>query len=329
MRAKHRRWFWTPLITLALISVFPLLVAGEKAPSQDKAALVNGSVITRTEFDRDMHQIQRRFSNAGKPIPDSQLPGIKKQTLERLIDRELLYQESQKKGIKVDKASVDEKFKKQFPDKAKFKSILSSMNMTEAEIKSQWIRGMAVRQFIDKEIASKVKVSEKETKTYYDEHPDSFKRPEQVKASHILVKVDPKADKSKKAEARKRLEKIQERLQKGEKFSALAKEASQCPSSSKGGDLGSFGRGKMAKPFEEAAFSLKPGQVSDIVETRFGYHLIKVLEKTPESTVPYKDAKGRIEKHLKKEKVQKEVSSYLEKVKEKAKVERFLKEAPK
>ena len=84
----------------------------------------------------------------------------------------------------------------------------------------------------------------------------------------------------------------------------------------------------MVKPFEEMAFSLKPGEVSDIVETQFGYHIIKVVDKKAAGATPFKDAKSQIEQRLKREKVQKEVSSYVAKLKEEATVERFLKEAP-
>jgi peptidyl-prolyl cis-trans isomerase C len=272
---------------------------------------------------------KRRFSRGGGPLDDSQLSRIKKDLLENLIDRELLYQESQKKGIKVDEAAIDERFKKQFADEAKLKNILRSMNLSEAGIRSQFMRGMAIRKLVDQEIAPKATVSEKEMKAYYDSNPRFFVQPEQVQASHILIKVDSKADKSQKAEARKELEEIQQRIEKGEDFSVLAKESSECPSSAKGGDLGYFGRGKMAKPFEEAAFALKPGQVSEIVETRYGYHLIKAMGKRPERTVPYKEAKARIEQRLKREKIQKEVDLYVAKLKEKAKVERLLTEVPK
>jgi peptidyl-prolyl cis-trans isomerase C len=327
MQAKRRRWLWTVLTGLALASVFSLLAAGEKNPSENRVAVVNGSVITQAEFDREMHMAQRRFSSMGNPLTDSQLSAIKEQTLERLIDRELLYQESQKKGIKLDEAALDEKFRKQFPDEAKFRNILSSMNLTESALKFQFMRGMAIQRFIDKEFVQKVTVSDKKIKDYYDSHPEFFKQPEQVRAGHILIKVDSQADESQKAEARKALKKIQQKIEKGEDFSAIAKESSQCPSSAKGGDLGYFRRGQMVKPFQEAAFSLRPGEVSDIVETKFGYHLIKVMDKKPESTIPYKDAKDKIKQHLKGENVQEEVSLYVAKLKEKAKVERFLKKA--
>jgi len=327
MQAKRGRWFWAPVVVLALVSFAWLALAGGTQPSEDKVAVVNGSVITQADFDREMSRVQRRLFSMGKPLSDSQLSEVKKEALENLIDRELLYQESQKKGIKVDQAAINEQLstlRKQFPSEAEFKGALSKMNLSEVHIKSQFKQGMAIQQFVDKQFVQKVTVSDKEIKDYYDSHPDSFKQPEQVRASHILIKVDPQADKSQKAEARKKLKKIKLKLQKGEDFAALAKEFSQGPSSTKGGDLGSFSRGQMVKPFEEVAFALKPGEVSDIVETRFGYHLIKVIDKKPETTIPYQDIKDRLEQYLKQEKVQKEVSLYVEKVKEKAKVERFL-----
>ena len=327
MQAKRRRWLWALLTALVLTLVFSPLVAAEKNPSENKVAVVNGSVITQAKFDREMRIAQRRSSSTGKPLTDSQLSAIKKETLEQLIDRELLYQESQKKGIKVDETAVKEQLetlKKRFPSEAEFKNALSKMNLSEAGVKSEFARGMAIQKLIDKEFVQKVTVSDKEVKAYYDSNPDLFKQPGQVRASHILVKVDPRGDASQKAEARKKIEKIQQKLHKGEDFAALAKEFSQCPSSAKGGDLGYFKRGQMVKPFEEAAFALNSGEASDIVETRFGYHLIKVVDKKPKSTITYEDVKDKLGQYLKQEKVKKEVSLYIEKLKQKAKIERFL-----
>ena len=136
------------------------------------------------------------------------------------------------------------------------------------------------------------------------------------------------ADGSKKAAARNKIEEIQHRVQKGEDFAALAKEFSQGPSSAKGGDLGYFGQGQMVKPFEEAAFAIMPGDVSDIVQTKFGYHLSKVIDKKSQTTIAFKDIKDRLGRYLKQQKVQKEVSLCIQKLKEKAKVERFLTEGP-
>jgi peptidyl-prolyl cis-trans isomerase C len=200
------------------------------------------------------------------------------------------------------------------------------MNLSEATLKSQLEQNMAIERFVDNQFVQKVTVSDKDIKAYYDSHTDSFKKSEQVRASHILIKVDPQADKSKKAKAREKLEGIQQKVDKGEDFGALAKKHSEGPSASKGGDLGYFERGQMAKPFEEASFALKPGEVSDIVETRFGYHLIKVTDKKSETTIAYAEIKDKLGEYLKQERVQKEVSLYVENLEQKGKVERFLEE---
>ena len=215
--------------------------------------------------------------------------------------------------------------KSRFPNEDEFKSSLSKMNLTEADLITQIKRALTVQQFIDKKFVQKVTVSDKETRAYYDANQAAFKQPEQVKASHILIKVGPQADEPQKAAARKKIEEIQQKVQKGDDFAALAKEFSEGPSSAKGGDLGYFRKGQMMKPFEDAAFALKPGEVSDIVETSFGYHLIKLADKKPESTIAYEDIKAKIQEYLKQKKVGEQVELYIADLKGKAKVEQFLK----
>jgi peptidyl-prolyl cis-trans isomerase C len=301
--------------------------ATEKTASKNKVAIVNGSVITHAELDREVNLVLQRFANMGRPMGGVQLITIKNQVLESLISRELLYQESQKKGVKVNKEKLETEYeglKKRFPSEEEFKSRLSSLKISEADVKTQIERGLVIQEFVDGEISGKVVVPEKDVKAYYDTHPDSFKQPEQVRASHILIKVDPQADESKKAAARKKLEEIRRRLLKGEDFVALAREFSEGPTNVKGGDLGYFRRGQMVKPFEDTAFALKVGELSEVVETRFGFHLIKVTAKKPETTIAYVDIKERLQKYLKDEKVQQEVTVYIEELKTKAKVEKFL-----
>ncbi len=154
--------------------------------------------------------------------------------------------------------------------------------------------------------------------------PGFFKKPEQLKASHILIKVSDSKDEAKKAEAKKKIEMAQERLKKGEDFAVLAKEFSECPSSANGGDLGYFSRGRMVKPFEDAAYALKVNETSDIVETSFGYHIIRLTEKKAQEIVDYENAKVNITRHLKQQKTQKKVKEYLEEIRKSAKIEKFL-----
>ncbi|MGD8985334.1 MAG: peptidylprolyl isomerase [Desulfobacteraceae bacterium] len=327
MKTGMKIWLWVMVTSTGLACMaLPEFAAGKPA-SPDKVAIVNGSVITQEELDREVNLVRQRFANMGRPMGEVQLIAIRGQVLETLIGRELLYQEGQKKGIKIKKERLEAEYeglKKRFPSEEEFKSRLSTMEISETEVKSQIERGLLIQELIDTQIIEKVVVPEKEVKGYYDSHPDSFKQPEQVRASHILMKVDPKADASQKAAARKKLEELRQRLVKGEDFVTLAREFSEGPSSVKGGDLGYFGRGQMVKPFEDAAFALNEGELSDVVETRFGYHLIKVTGKKPETIVAYVDIKERLGQYLKEQKVQQEVTVYVEELKTKAKVERFL-----
>jgi peptidyl-prolyl cis-trans isomerase C len=327
MKTETRIWLWVMVTATSLACLALPGFATEKTASGDKVAVVNGSVITQAELDREVNLVRQRFSNMGRPMGEVQLLAIKNQVLESLISRELLYQESQKKGVKVNKEKLETEYeglKNRFPSEEEFKNRLSSLKISEADVKSQIERGLVIQEFIDGEVGGKVVVPEKDVKAYYDTHPDSFKQPEQVRASHILIKVDPQADETQKAAARKKLEEIRRRLLKGEDFVALAREFSEGPTSVKGGDLGYFRRGQMVKPFEDTAFALKVGELSDVVETRFGFHLIKVTGKKPETTIAYVDIKERLQKYLKDEKVQQEVTVYLEELKTKAKVKKFL-----
>ena len=327
MQIKRFRWFLVLLTAMSLAYIAMPAFAIEKQISDGKVAVVNGTVITQGDFDKEMIRIQGQFAGTGRSLNESQLPDIKKRVLETLINRELLYQESQKKGFKVEDKEVNEQFdvlKKRFPSEDEFKTALLKMKTSEAALKSQLRKGMGIQQFLDKEFVQKVNVPEEEVKDFYKKQPDLFKEPEKVKASHILIKFDSQADKSAKDQAKIKIKEIQKKLKGGEDFAVLAKEFSEGPSNVKGGDLGYFKRGQMVQPFEDAAFKLEPGVVSDIVETRFGYHLIKVVDKKPESVVNYENAKDKIVNYLKQEKTGKELKRYIEEVQQKAIIEKFL-----
>ena len=302
---------------------WPAAAADKKQPAEDKVAVVNGAVITRTDFDRAVNFAKQRALQTGKPVDDAQL---NKGVLEQLIGTALLYQESKKEGIKIDQKAVDErleKWKKQFPNEEAYKKAMSAANLSVPQMKEDIRKGMTIEKLIVERFVDKTTVPEKEIKAYYESHMNLFKQPEQVKASHILIKVDPKAKESEKEDALKKIRDVQKKQIKGDDFAKLAKEYSQGPSNAKGGDLGYFKRGQMVPAFEKVAFKLKPGEVSDIVKTRFGYHLIKVVDKKPESTIPYEEIKDKLGQYLKQEKVQKEIKQLVEKLRKEAKVEMF------
>lgn len=327
MQIKRIKWFLGPLAVVTLVSFVMPTFADEKKIPDGAVATVNGIVITQDVFDKEMAHVRSQFARSGRPLSESQSADIKKRILETLINRELLYQESQHKNIKIEDKELNEQFdivKKRFPSEKEYKATLLKLNITEAELKSEIREGLAIQQFVDKYLAQEVKVSEADVKDFYKNNPNMFTRPEQVKASHILIKVDSQADEATKDQANKKIKDIQKKLQAGQDFASLASEFSEGPSNVNGGDLGYFSRGQMLKPFEDAAFKLKPGEVSDIVETRAGYHLINVVDRKPESVVEYEEVKDKIAQHLEQDKKGRAVKADIEKLKEKAVIERFV-----
>lgn len=325
-----KRTTWILSLTIAMMlavfgtSVYAAKDAKAKDTKKDKVATVNGTAISQAELDSEMGKYEQRIAMTGKQLEADQRAEMKKKVLEGLIDRELLIQQSHKLGIKVSDAEINDQIanlKKRFPNEQEFNNTLAKMKMSEADLKAQFGQDMTMKKLIEQEVASKVNVSDEDTKAFYDSHPDLFKTQEMVRASHILIKVDPKASEADKAKAKEKMVQIQKRIKNGEDFAKVAKEVSECPSSAKGGDLDFFQRGQMVGPFEQAAFALKPGQVSDIVETQFGYHLIKVTDRKEAGTMAYNDIKDRIAQHLKQEKVDKQLSQYVEQLRAKAKIE--------
>ena len=314
-------------LILALTMIFLPAMAEEKKQLEEKVAVVNGVEISREQYSKELNLQRDRASQQGRQISDAQLKTLENEILESLIEREVLYQESQKAGIKITDQKVGDQLaviKKRFPDENVYKNALSRMNLTEDEVKEQISHGLAIRELIDQQIASKIVVTDKESKAYYDGNPQLFKQPEQVKASHILIKVDANTSEAKKAEAKEKITEIQQKLKDGGDFAELAKEFSEGPSNVKGGDLGYFRRGQMVKPFENVAFTMKPNEVSEVVETQFGYHLIKVYDKKSQQVLAYADVKDKLTQRLKQQKVEKEATQYVDKLKKDAKIEKFL-----
>ncbi|WP_320171329.1 SurA N-terminal domain-containing protein [Maridesulfovibrio sp.] len=155
-------------------------------------------------------------------------------------------------------------------------------------------------------------VSPEELKSYYEAHKDSFKQEEQVKARHILIKVDENAPEADVAKAEKQIKKIAAKAKSGEDFSKLAEKYSEGPSGPKGGDLGWFGHGAMVKPFEDAAFALKKGEVSKPVRTRFGWHLIKVEDIREAGQKEFDQVKDEIRTAIAEEKASESITDRLD-----------------
>lgn len=331
-------WLLKGFLAAALMSSGTLVAAAEPeakkesvaaaapsavVPPQGTIARVNGTAIDALELRRAKKVLLR-----GQTVPAEQQAALDKQAVEQLISAELLYQAASKLELKDLDKQIDAKLaqgKTRFKDEQEFTKAIKDLEMDEKALREYTRRDLLISRFVETEFVSKAAVTEAETRSFYDKNPEKFKRDETVKASHILIGIDSAASADDKKKAREKADKLHKELAGGADFAALAKGNSTCPSSQQGGDLGFFGKGQMVAPFEKAAFALKPGEISDVVETQFGYHIIKLTEKKPAETTDYKEVKIKIEEFLKGQKVNESIQKYLADARKTAKIEILLK----
>ena len=298
----------------------PVKPLPEKLP--DVLARVNGETVTRTELEEYIRNLE---GQAGSPIPADQRDRIYRGVLDQLVGYKLLLQEAQARKVAVPDADVDARIaevKKQFPSEDLFMQTLIDRKMTLDQIKADARRDMSIAKLIDAEIAPRIAVKPAQVDDFYKNNPDKFVEPERVRASHILIAAAENADAATKAQAKAKAQQILKDLKAGKDFAALARQHSQDPGSAvNGGDLGFFPQGQMVGPFNDAAFSLKPGATSDLVETQFGYHIIRVAEKQPSRTAPLEEMRPRIEEFLKHQNRENETESFVKALRSKSKVE--------
>jgi peptidyl-prolyl cis-trans isomerase C len=292
----------------------------------DPVARIDSTTISRKELDRALSVLvaQNRIQPGSTP---EALKNAQKAALEQLVFAELIYQQ----GTKVAPADLEKQVelkmaqnKERFGSPAEFESALKDSGVTEKELAEISRKDIVITNFIETKISPTIAVTDDEIKKFYDDNRASLVEEPQVKASHILIGVDASAEPAVKAEAKAKAEAILKELKGGKNFAEAAKANSTCPSKEQGGDLGFFGKGQMVPPFEQAAFSMKPGELNEVVETQFGYHIIKITE-TKESEPPKLDElKEKISAYLKGQKTQKAVFDYVTKLRKEAKVEILL-----
>ena len=312
------------LVSLALGATVVFAATGWSKPekkAEEVAALVNGEPIVAAAVQGEIKGILGRFQEQGRKPSDAEMVSLRESVLEKMIKLELLNQESKKAGVAVNAADIDNElkgYKKGFADDKAFAKALGEAGITEAELRKQIGKNLAIQKFIDSKFKGKVQVTEQEAKDFYNSNQDKFAQPEMAHARHILIAAkekDPKADRDSK---RAKLVKIKKQLKDGADFADLAKQSSDCPSKERGGDLGFFPRGQMVKAFDQVVFKMMPGDTSDIVETEFGYHLIKLEEKKPAKTVSFDEAKAKITAYLTQEKVTANIEAFIAEAKGKA-----------
>jgi peptidyl-prolyl cis-trans isomerase C len=312
--------------------VVPDVNVPSESAKKDVAVTVNGVDIMESTVTNLIGPQLERIDQQGSKLPPSVAEQYKKQlreqALEQLIRRQLLDEKIKQANIAITEeevmSQINEIASAQNMSLEDFKNTMEQYNRNFDQVKEDVRKALSRNKFMEAQWAGQTDVNEAEAKKYYDENKKRFDVPEQVRVSHILIQYpldDPNLDPNEaKAETRVKAQGLLQQIKDGADFAALAKAHSDCPSASQGGDLGFFPRGETTPQFEKAAFELEIGQISDIVETEYGCHIIKAMERKDASVVSFEQAKDDIIKELTEKKQLEFAEKYISSLKAQAKI---------
>ncbi|MFC1634500.1 peptidylprolyl isomerase [Planctomycetota bacterium] len=310
----------------------PDVNAPAESVSKDVAVIVNGvetkeSAITEL-IGPQLEKIAQQGGNLPPSVAEQYKKQLREQALEQLIRRHLLDEKIKQANIVI----TDEEVMNQINQIASaqnmsledFKNTMEQYDRNFEEVKEDVREALSRNKFMEAQWAGKTDVNEAEAKKYYDENTKRFDVPEQVRASHILIKyevADPNADPNEaKAMAKVKAQGFLQQIKDGADFAELAKAHSHCPSAPRGGDLGFFPRGETTPQFEKVAFEQEIGQTSDIVETEYGYHIIKTTDHKDATVISFEQAKDNIIIELTEKKQLDFAEKYISSLKAQAKI---------
>ena len=311
------------ILLIALVAL-PAAGCGGGDDSEDvpdsSIALVGGREIPKKDFDALIAQAKRSYQAQKRDFPKvgtAQYTTLKNQAVQFLVQRAQFELKADDLDIDVTDAEVTKRLgeiKKQYfgGSEKRYKEQLKQQGLTEAQVKKD-IRAQLIQEELFEKVTADVKITDKEIEDYYKKNKAQYGQPESREIRHILVSSKKQADQ------------LYTQLKNGADFAALAKKYSEDASNSaKGGDLDFFPRGRMVPEFDAVAFELAPGQISDVVKTQFGYHIIKVVEKQAGRTVTLEEAKPELERRLRDENRSRATQGFLESLRQRGKIEVFI-----
>ena len=303
----------------------------------DVVARVNGVDIQSKYIEFRLNKI---LKNVRRPLTMREKTSIVKDLIEKEVVRELVHQHGEKKNLEVDSDLIEKEIKalrEPYASDEEFENALSARNITLQDLKNSMEVDIHARQLLNKQIKGKIDISDKDVKKYYEGNKQKFHRPESFRTRHILAALFPpdalrrqsisELQKNREYFARIAEEKIDDiikELKEGADFEELAKKKSDDEySRDNGGDLNFMYKGVFDPAYDEAVSKLKPGETSGKVTTRFGFHVIQLIEKHPPEQAPFDEMENSIQKFLFMEEAKKLAEVYIEGMRKQAKIETF------
>ena len=308
-RAKISALAW--LIGLGASSLLPWVQSHSYAEEGGIIAKVNGSAITIRDLESEIDRLLPRVSYHGSVSKEAR-EELREQALDKLVDRELQYQDALAKGLKPDAGLVKQRMSNmrgQFQSKKEYQKALEEAGLTEGRLRLQVEKDVLVNQHIERTVTGPSRMSDEDLKEYYTRNPEKFRQPETV---HVRIFSAKEEKKARDAHAR---------ITGGEAFGNVAGRMSEDNYRIKGGDIGSIHRGRLLPELEDAAFSLKQGEVSAVIKAESMWYILKVEGSSPARQLTFDEVKDKLRKELEAKRAKEITNTWMAELKSKAKIE--------
>lgn len=311
---------------LALLLMFCLFCGWSTASAGDGTnvvAIVNGVELTKAELNQEISKIiplERSFHGGVSP---EKMKEIEKKAMNVLVDMELQYQDAQDKKMKLSKADLERELgmlAAKFPTLEEYEKAVAAAGFSEKTMARFVERNTLSKKIRLKEVDDRINVTDELVAKYYQENSAKYKKPEEYRASIILIKVPPSSTASQRAEYRNKIEDLLQKIQKGAVFADIAAGYSDDMTRIKGGDLGVMHAGQMEEDFEKQIKTMKIGDVSGVMESLKGFYLVKLDDKKEPRQIPFEEAKEKIKKQLSTQEHERLFNEWMDGLRGKAKI---------
>ncbi len=298
----------------------PVMPGLNKPAGTNVVVSVEDNDLTANELQMIVNRrmSSKRLSGLQPQMRQQYAERLEQRVIQSFVDRNVMMEAAQQKDIVVEEGEIDEvveQVKGTVPEDVNFDQALAQMGMTEPELREEIKREIMVQKLVENKLETLPEVGEDQAQAFYEDRKEQFTRKDSAEVRHILVKVEEGADKetleAKKAEA----ERLRKKLKEGAEFAELAKAHSDCGSARSGGNLGLIEKGRTVPAFEKAAFSQETGKIGPVVKSKYGYHIIEVLNKNEAGTLAFEEVKEDIINHLGRSQKQEAISAYIEELK--------------
>ncbi len=327
--SQRARGAWLGPLAIVFLLVFQTAAAAQQSPAsagdtekdtEVVLARVNGQPIYKSQLAPKIGAHLEKFKKMGVTDPaDRQFKPVWKKVLDEFIAGELLFQEGQKLTISDLEKKIEDKMAE-----LEARNHPSLQGKTKAEMRETARRMVVINAYLTRNDLVSPQVPEAEVREFYEKNKYSYQAKERVHVRHILVAGPENASGEEMEESRLKIQKVRQMLVDGQPFEEVAGNFSDCPSAPAGGDLGYVQRGYMPQAFDEVAFSIEKGKLSEVVQTPHGFHVLEVLDRKPAGVLPYEDLGDFFRKYLQESYPQKKFDAHIEKLRQQARIDIYL-----